>query len=71
MRIDYKVLRNAGWNIHADDDGVTICGTDPFKELAQVTDALTARGIGSIEAEVLVDQFYMQIEGRLILAALK
>lgn len=71
MRIDFEKLRDAGWEVHPDKDGVTIMGTEPFKELAPVTDALKARGLGSIEAEVLVDEFYGKIEGRLILAALE
>lgn len=70
MRIDFERLRDAGWIVDADKDGVTIQGSEPFKELMPVADALKARGLGSIEAEVLVDEFYGKIEGRLILAAL-
>lgn len=71
MRIDFARLEAAGWHVDPDKDGVTIMGKEPFKELTSVTDGLKARGLGAIEAEVLVDEFYSKIEGRLILAALE
>lgn len=71
MRINWKQLESKGFEVNVDDYGVTIVGHEPFTELAHVTDALRRRGLGTLESEVLVDEFFQKIEGRLVLAALE
>lgn len=71
MRINWKQLESKGFEVNVDDYGVDIRGKVAFTELAHVADALKERGISSLEAEMLVDEFFMKVEGRLILAAIE
>jgi len=71
MRIDFELLRSKGWEVHVEKDGVLIQGQEPFRSIGQVISELEEKGLGRVEAEVLADEFFMKIEGRLILAALE